>query len=151
RPVATIGLSPRRTPLLFMSHLLPRTQMRARLGVGARHALGQKSEPNLVRSNELGLDARTSGAHSGLDETGIEGRDDRLDSVADAELAEDAREVGLDRRRAEEELGAELGVRQSGREQREDLQLALGQRFESGWRAFVAARQRRGEAFEQPP
>src|SRR5262249_3674329 len=101
--------------------------MRARLRAVAGHGLGQQSEPSLVGSYEPGLDARTSGPHRGLYETGIEGRDHRLDAVADAELAKDAREMRLDCRLTEVELRAELSVRQSAREQREDLQLPLGQ------------------------
>src|SRR5215831_5474312 len=101
--------------------------MRPRLGAVAAHRLGRKSEPLLVRSYEALLSARAFGPNGGLDKARVEGRDHGLHAVADAELSEDAREVRLDRRLAEVEVRAELGVREPAGEQGEDLELALGQ------------------------
>src|SRR5262249_21342351 len=61
----------------------------------------------------------------GPGEAGVVGGDHRLNPVAHAQLAEDAREVRLDRRLAEVEPGSELRVRQPRREQRQDLALAI--------------------------
>jgi hypothetical protein len=47
-----------------------------------------------------------------------------LDAVADAELPEHAREVGLDRRLAEIEPRAELGIGEATREEGQDLPFA---------------------------
>src|SRR3712207_2958846 len=46
------------------------------------------------------------------DEPGLVGDDDGLDAVAEPELAQDARDVRLDRRLAEDEALGELRVRQ---------------------------------------
>ena len=68
---------------------------------------------------------------------------DRLHAVAQAELAEDAGDVRLDRVLADDELGCDLGVRESPGEQPEHLELAGGELVERGRRRGLAASAKR--------
>ena len=82
---------------------------------------------------------RRAGPH----EPGLVGEHDGLDAVAQAELAQHARDVRLDGRLAQEQPLGQLRVRQAAGEQLEDLELALGERRELGRRRLrPAARQR---------
>jgi hydrogenase maturation protein HypF len=63
----------------------------------------------------------------GVEEPGLVGEHDRLHAVAEAELGEDVRDVRLHGRLADEELAADLVVREAARDQAEDVELALGQ------------------------
>ena len=58
------------------------------------------------------------------DEPGLVGGDDRLGPVAQAQLAEDAGDVRLDRVLAHDQLAGDLRVRQAARDQPQDLDLA---------------------------
>ena len=74
---------------------------------------------------------RLPGGGSRFDEPALVGEDDGLDAVAQVELGEDAGDVRLHRRLADEQLGGDLGVGQPAGEQPQDLELAraqLGQR-----------------------
>ena len=62
-----------------------------------------------------------------LDQSGLMREHDRLDAVAQAELLQHVRDVRLDRRLADEQRLADLGVRPALGDQREDLPLPLGQ------------------------
>src|SRR4029453_5943658 len=65
--------------------------------------------------------------------------------------AEDARDVALDRRLAEEQALRELGVGKPLCEQLQDFELALCEQIEARRGPFVAVRERVGEAVEEPP
>ena len=87
---------------------------------------------------------RGSSGVAGAHEAGLVGEHDGLDAVAQAELREQARDVGLDRRVADDELRRDLGVRQPARDELEDLELARGELVEAraAPRAAPAARAR---------
>ena len=55
------------------------------------------------------------------------GQDDGLRPVADIQLLQDPRDVGLDRRVAEEQLAADFGVGQTLRDEPEHVSLARGE------------------------
>src|SRR4051812_17301829 len=61
------------------------------------------------------------------DEAGLVGVDHGLDAVAQPELAEQVRDVRLDRGLREDERGGDLCVGQAGGEHSQHLLLALGQ------------------------
>ena len=65
---------------------------------------------------------------AGGDQAGLVGEDDGLDAVAQAQFREDAGDVGLHRRLAEEQRGGDLGVRHAAGDQAEDFEFAGGQR-----------------------
>src|SRR5262249_27333417 len=67
------------------------------------------------------------------------------------ELSEDARQVRLDRRLAQVETRTELRIGETRRQQRKDLALAFGQRFQRRRRTLVSAGQAGSEALEQTP
>ena len=67
-----------------------------------------------------------------LDEARLVREDDGLDAVAEPELPEDARDMRLHGRLADEELLGDLGVREASRDQLQDLDLARGQLRASG-------------------
>src|SRR5437588_1095903 len=78
--------------------------------------------------------------------------DDRLHTVADFELREHARDMRLDGRRLDDELGRDLGIRQAASEQAQDVSLPGGQLVERRVRRRPprelldqTARARRGE------
>ncbi len=50
------------------------------------------------------------GAGAGLHQAGLVGEHDDLGTVAEAELGQDRRDVGLHRRLGDEELGGDLGI-----------------------------------------
>ena len=103
-------------------------RLRAR-GRGAAAAGARRVVANSMRS-------------AGRDEAGLVGVDHRLHAVAEVELLEDAGDVRLRRRLGDDELLADLRVRQAAREQVEDLVLArcqLGDRA-GGRRAAAAGR-----------
>src|SRR6266508_6363827 len=83
-------------------------------------------------------------------EPGLVGGDDRLDAVAQPELAQDARHVRLDRRLAEKQALGQLGVREAAGQQAQHLELALGERGELRRRLAGRGRQRLREAVQQP-
>jgi hypothetical protein len=62
---------------------------------------------------------------SRFDEAGLVREDDGLDAVAQVELAEDARHVRFHGRRADDELGRDLRVREAAGDEPEHLDLAL--------------------------
>jgi Protein of unknown function (DUF1524) len=62
-----------------------------------------------------------------LDQAGLVGQHHGLDAVAQVQLGEDPRDVGLHRRLGHVELFADLGVRQSAGHGAQHLQLARGQ------------------------
>ena len=62
----------------------------------------------------------------------VDGPGRQLAAVADAELAEDRREVGLDGARADEQLGGEVAVRRAADDEPGDLQLVRGQQLVRG-------------------
>src|SRR5215212_5016869 len=66
-------------------------------------------------------------ALAGLDQTGLVREHHALYAVAQAELHEHVRDVGLDGRLADEELRGDLGVREAPRDQLEHLELARRQ------------------------
>ena len=74
----------------------------------------------------------TLSRRAGLHEPRLVGDDDGLHTVAQAQLLEDPRHVGLHRRLAEEELLRDLGVRAPAREQAQDVDLARSQLAELG-------------------
>ena len=76
----------------------------------------------------------------GLNQTRFVGEHYGLDAVAQVELLQDARDVGLHGRLADEELLRDLCVRAPAREGVQDLQLACGQRLELGRRAVARVR-----------
>src|SRR5215204_5428129 len=63
---------------------------------------------------------------SDLDEAGLVGEDDRLYSVAQVELLEDAGDMSLDGSVADDELGRDLGVRKAARKALQNFELAGG-------------------------
>ena len=63
----------------------------------------------------------------GLGEARLVGEHHGLDAVAQAQLHQHARDVGLDRRLGHDQLGGDLRVGEPARDQAEDLLLALGQ------------------------
>src|SRR3954447_26923640 len=67
-----------------------------------------------------------------LDETSLVGEDDRLHSVAQAQLAEHVRDVCLNGSFAEVEVRGELGVALAGGEQAQHLALTFGEPGEAG-------------------
>jgi hypothetical protein len=79
-----------------------------------------------------------------LDETGFVGEHHGLRAVVEAELGEDARDMGLDGRVADDQLGSDLGVGQAAGQLSQDVDLARCQLRELGRRAFA----RRGAAGE---
>src|SRR3954452_15944319 len=83
-----------------------------------------------------------------LYQAGFVGVDDRLHAVADAEFPEQVGDVGLYRRLAEEQRGADLGVRSAARDQIEHLALAAGEFVELGLLFWLRAA---NEAFDHPP
>src|ERR1700677_5348247 len=66
------------------------------------------------------------------DQAGLGGEDDDLDAVAQAELGEDPRDMGLDRRLAERQRGGELRVAEAACDQADYLELAWCQRGQAG-------------------
>src|SRR6266545_1034294 len=66
------------------------------------------------------------------DQPPLVGEDDRLDTVARVELHQNAFDVGLDRRLLDHERRGDLAVRQTLRDELEDLALAGGQLVEPG-------------------
>lgn len=62
------------------------------------------------------------------DQPGLVGGDDRLGAVAEVQLGQDVGDVGLDRRLAETQVGGQLGVGESARQQTQDVELAGGRR-----------------------
>ena len=85
-----------------------------------------------------------------LDEARFVREHDRLDAIAQSELREDVGKVGAHRRVGDEEGARDLGVRQTARDQREHLELSLGQLFELGRRAS-AGRWSADEVLDQTP
>ena len=67
---------------------------------------------------------------SGPYQSGPVGQDHRLDTVAQVELGEDARDVGLHGLMADHEFGGDLGVGPTVRDQDEDLALPGRQQLE---------------------
>lgn len=63
------------------------------------------------RADDLASAARMIVLRARSDEPGLVCVDDGLDAVADVELLEDVRDVGLDRRLAEDERCGDFGVR----------------------------------------
>src|SRR4029077_1164016 len=80
------------------------------------------------------------------DQARFVGEDHGLDAVAKAQFREDAGDVGLHRRLAEEEVGRDLGVRHAAREHAEDFEFPGGQRGQVTARTAggSSARGRRG-------
>src|SRR5262249_27745285 len=76
---------------------------------------------SLVAGRQLGLGV------SGFNDSGFVGEHDCLDAVANVELGEYPCDVGLDGCGAEEEAGADLGVREPASQELEDLEFALGE------------------------
>src|ERR1700729_1481219 len=83
------------------------------------------------------------------DQTGLIGENHSLNAVTKPELAEQARDVRLDCRLADDELGCDLRVRKTAGEQPQHLGLARGELPEHLAR-LGAGRQRGGEPLEQP-
>src|SRR4029453_9201131 len=94
---------------------------------------------------------RVSNRIAGTHQPGLVGQDDGLNAVAEVQLAEDARDVALDRRLAEEQALRELGVGKPLCEQLQDFELALCEQIEARRGPFVAVRERVGEGGEEPP
>src|SRR5699024_744741 len=106
----------------------PASSPRGRRSASTRHHSGRgtasdppgltpRAEGVVLRAGRrhMGVLARraTPGARprSGLDDPRLVGDDHRADPVTDLQLAEDARHVRLDRRRADDEVGSDLLVR----------------------------------------
>ena len=71
---------------------------------------------------------------AGLYETSLVCQHDRLYAVAQTELCEHPVYVGFHGRFADDELGGDVGVRQSPRDQLEHFEFAIGQILELRWR-----------------
>src|SRR3954454_22707193 len=69
-------------------------------------------------------------AASGLEETALVGEHDGLCAVPQLQLLEQPGDVGLDRGVADEQLAADLGVREPAGDQSEHVHLARGQRLD---------------------
>jgi hypothetical protein len=63
---------------------------------------------------------------SGADQSGLIGKDDRLDAVAQAQLGQDAADMGLHGRLGDEQAPGDLRVGQPGGHLDEDLTFPLG-------------------------
>src|SRR5690349_11536797 len=70
----------------------------------------------IVRTARPAMQLLVAGSH----DPRLVGEHDRLDAVAQAQLAEDARDVALDGRFAEKQLAGDLGVRHPARDQPQD-------------------------------
>src|SRR3954451_23055940 len=80
---------------------------------------------------------------------GVVGPHRDLDPVASADLGQQARDVGLGGRQADEEIGGDLGVRAATGHQLQHLLLAVGERLD---RLGTSARRfPGGEGGQQPP
>ena len=85
----------------------------------------------------------------GLTSPELIGKDDRLRPVAQAQLVEDMRDVGLDGRLGQHEAIGDLAVGQPAGHELEDLDLALGQLAEVGMARIGRGRQPIGIAIEE--
>src|SRR4030095_12805860 len=94
---------------------------------------------------------RVSNRIAGTHQPGLVGQDDGLNAVAEVQLAEDARDVALDRRLAEEQALGELGVGKPLCEQLQDFELALCEQIEAMRGAFVTLLERGGYAVGAAP
>src|SRR5689334_15515896 len=74
---------------------------------------------------------------------------DGLDAVADSELAEDVRNVALDGLLAQDELGRNLGVAETAREELEDLSFPFRKPTENSQLRGIASW--RSELLDYPP
>src|SRR5215211_8234880 len=90
---------------------------------GAGWAMGRDAGRRALRCCPGG----SPSALSGLNEAGLVGEDDGLDAVAEAEFLQEARDMCLDGRVADDELLGDLGVGEAAREEPQDLELAGGQ------------------------
>src|SRR5919206_2396576 len=88
--------------------------------------------------------SRVPSARRRLHEACVVGEHDRLHAVAEVELAEDARDVRLHRRLADDELLGDLRIREAARDQAQDLELARGEALQR--RRGLLVGQRAGEA-----
>src|SRR4051794_4591437 len=77
------------------------------------------------------------------------GEHHRLHAVAQTELHQQPRDVGLDRGLADHQLGGDLAVRESPRDAAEDLELARGELVQAGRRRRGGGGDR-GELLDQP-
>src|SRR5437867_12614319 len=83
-----------------------------------------------------------------LHETALVCEHDRLRAVVQIELGEDACDVGLDRRVADEELTRDVAVRKPARDQAENLELASSELRERRW--LLASRRPARIVLDQP-
>jgi hypothetical protein len=74
--------------------------------------------------------AKAGASPGGVENPRLVGEHDRLDAVAEVELLEDVRDVGLDRGVADVELLRDLQVGEAVCDQAEDFQFARGQLVE---------------------
>ena len=81
---------------------------------------------------------------SGLEDRVLEGAGRQLATVADAELAEDRRQVGLDRARRDEQLGGDVAGRGAADDEAGDLQLVRREQAVGDDLARLSGRRRRG-------
>ena len=84
------------------------------------------------------------------DDPGLVGEHDGLDAVAEVELVENVRDVGLRRVLADEELGGDLGVRQAARDERAGPRRSRGVSRSSPAGGAGVGR-RRANSLDQPP
>ena len=110
----------------------------ARRSLGAWAAGGGLSRA-VDRRARLGRPARLPRAALGVEQPRLVREHDRLDAVAQVELLQHVGDVGLDRRVADEQLLADLGVGEAAGDQAEHVALARGQLVER-------LRRRRGAA-----
>jgi hypothetical protein len=100
------------------------------------------------RTDDAGSSSSRTWRTGRVEESGLVGQHDRLRTVAQPELLQQASDVRLDGRVADEELGADLGVGESARDQAEHLHLPGGQAaHRRGWRLPVQS----GEVLDHAP
>src|SRR5579884_341789 len=116
-----------------------------RIGRGRSLVVGRRSRRKLRRS----ADSLSVGA--ARNEPVLVGEDHELHAVADAELHQDPAHVRLHGRLAEEQRGADLGVRQSAYDEVHHLALAVGELAEPPRRREAGHLAALHEAIDQPP
>src|SRR4051794_36290049 len=111
---------------------------------------GPESAPPNVRAGPAHV-IRTAEEPSAArcDEAALVGQDDGLHAIANSELREEARDVGLDRPFADGEPGGELGVALATREPQQHVALTLGQARQLG--ADVPLCRAARELLDDPP
>jgi hypothetical protein len=117
-----------------------------RAPTGGRQARARSRQPDPDARRRARLTAVSRGVR--LNEAGVVRGDHRLNTVADAELSQEVRDVRLDRRLADDKARRDLRIGQAAGDQPQDLDLASGERCE---RTVVRRHPvlRRLEAFEQ--